>query len=63
MIHALESRFEDNDIESAFKVLNPTNMHSKQVGLVQSGYTEAELFCMWYGVKKKDERKRFAPSY
>jgi len=33
IIKALEACFQDNDIISAFKVLNPFNMPSKRVGL------------------------------
>ena len=29
----LEARFSDNGIISAFKILNPSNMHSKRVDL------------------------------
>ena len=46
VIRALESRFEDNDIVSAFKVLNPTNMPSRQVG--------SSLWAVW--CRKKNKR-------
>ena len=45
MILALESRFEDNDIISAFKVLNPINMPSRQVGLAHWGCAELKALC------------------
>ena len=47
---ALEARFSDNDIISAFSVLNPSNMPSKRVGLNSWGVTELELLLKRYGV-------------
>ena len=61
MILALEFRFEDNDIVSAFKVLNPTNMPSKQVGLAQWGCAELEALCRQYGVERKIRGKDLPP--
>lgn len=42
VIHALECRFEDNDLVSCFKILNPTSMPSRQVGLGQWGCAKVE---------------------
>ena len=50
--NALESRVEDNHIIATFKVLDPTNMHSKQVGLANWGVVELELLCIQYGVER-----------
>ena len=54
---ALEARFSDNDIISAFSVLNPSNMPSKRVGLNSWGVTELELLLKRYGVQKDLEGK------
>ena len=51
--NALESRFEDNHIIATFKVLDPTDMHSKQVGLANWGVVELELLCTQYRVERK----------
>ena len=37
MCNVLESTFEDNYIMTTFKVLGPSNMQSKQVGLINWG--------------------------
>jgi len=58
---ALEARFSDNDIISAFSVLNPSNMPSKRVGLNSWGVTELELLLKRYGVQKDLEGKIFSP--
>ena len=61
VILALESRFEDNDIISAFKVLNPINMPSRQVGLAQWGCVELKALCRQYGVERKIRGKDLPP--
>ena len=61
VIHALECRFEDNDIVSTFKVLNPTNMPSRQVGLAQWGCAEMEVLCGQYGVERNVRGKILPP--
>ena len=61
VILALESRFEDNDIINAFKVLNPTKMPSRQVGLAQWSCAELEALCWHYGVERKVRGKDLPP--
>ena len=38
---------------TTFKVLGPTNMPSKQVGLANWGVVELELLCGQYGVERE----------
>ena len=40
IIKALETRFHDNHLISAFKILNPSNMPSRRVGLASWGMTK-----------------------
>jgi len=61
VIYALEFKFKDNDIASAFKVLNPTNMPLSQVGKAQWGCSKLEVFCGQYGVERKIRAKDLPP--
>ena len=61
VIDALESRFEDNGIVSNFKVLNPTNMFSRQVGLSQWGCAKIEALIGQYGVERNVRGKILPP--
>ena len=45
----LDVRFVDNDRISCFKILNPTNMPSKQIGLQNMDVTELEKLLAHYG--------------
>ena len=46
----LDARFKDNDFISCFKVLNPTNMPSRQVGLQNWFVAELETLLAHFGV-------------
>lgn len=61
VIDALESRFEDNGIMNAFKVLNPCNMPSKSVGLGSWGVVDLEVLCSHYGKEQELNGKKFSP--
>jgi hypothetical protein len=47
---ALDARFCDNDLISCFKILNPTNMSSGQVGLQNWCIIELDTLLCNYGV-------------
>ena len=49
--NALEFRFEYNYIMTVFKMLGPTNMPSKQVGLANWRVVDLKLLCGQYGVE------------
>ena len=49
----LEARFSDNGIISTFKILNPSNMPSKRVGLNSWGVADLEVFLSHYALKKE----------
>jgi hypothetical protein len=59
--NVLECRFEDNHIMAAFKVLDPTNMPSKQVGLANWGMVDLELLCGQYGVEREIGGRKIPP--
>ncbi len=59
--NTLECRFEDNHIMAAFKVLGPTNMHSKQVGLANWEVIDLELLCGQYGVEHEIGGRKIPP--
>ena len=61
IIKALEARFHDNDINLALKILNPSNMPSRRVGLASWGVTEFELLLKHYGVQKEVGGKILPP--
>lgn len=58
---ALEVRFADNHIMDAFKVLGPTNMPTRQVGLASWGVQEMETLCAHYGVQREFHGKTLSP--
>ena len=57
----LEARFSDNDIISAFKILNPSNMPSKRVGLNSWGVADLEVLLSHYAVEKEIVGKILPP--
>jgi hypothetical protein len=59
--NTLEYRFEDNHIIIVFKVLDPTNMPSKQIGLANWGLVDLELLCGQYGVEHEIGRRKILP--
>jgi hypothetical protein len=50
---ALEIRFADNDVISAFKVLSPCNMPTRHVGLSSWGVVDLEKLCEHYGQNRE----------
>ena len=60
LCNALKCRFEDNHIMAAFKVLGPTNMPSKQVGLANWGWLNWSCYVanMELSVKLEEEKSR-----
>ena len=58
--NALESRFEDNHIMTILKILDPTTMPSKQIGLANlgRGVVDLELLCSQYGVECEIGRRK-----
>ena len=48
----LDARFQDNDLITCFKVLNPTNMPSRQVGLQNYFVAELESLLAHFGVDR-----------
>ena len=59
--NALESRFEDNHIMTAFKVLAPITMSSTQISLANWGVLDLELLCGQYEVKRKFGGRKIHP--
>ena len=57
----LAARFVDNDLISCFKILNPTNMPSKQIGLQNWGVVELEKLLAHYGHDRSQEGSKFPP--
>ena len=57
----LEARFSDNDIISAFKILNPSNMPSKKVGLNSWDVSNLEVLLKHYVVEKEIGGKTLPP--
>ena len=57
----LEARFQENHVISCFKVLNPCELPSRQVGLKSWGVTELEKICEHFGKEKIIGEKKFAP--
>ena len=57
----LEARFSDNGIISAFKILNPSNMPSKRVGLSSWSVTDLEVLLNHYAVEKEFGGKILPP--
>ena len=53
----LEVRFSDNGIIPAFKILNPSNMPSKRVGLNSWGVADLEVLLNHYAVQKEIDGK------
>ena len=51
--NCLEARFSDNDIISAFKILNPSNMPLKRVGLNSLDVADLEVLLSHYVVEKE----------
>ena len=49
---ALDARFCDNDLISYFKILNPTNMPSGQVGLQNWCVSKLDTLLCYYGVDR-----------
>ena len=45
----LENCFKDNDIVSCFKILNPVELPSRQVGMGNWGVLELEMLCNHFG--------------
>jgi transposase InsO family protein len=45
----LESYFKDNDVISCFKILSPTEMPSRPVGMASWDVTELEKLCTHFG--------------
>ena len=50
---ALENRFIDNDIIDCFKILSPTNLPQRQVGLSSYGVVQSDLLLKQYGEEKR----------
>ena len=57
----LEARFSDNGIISAFKILNPSNMPSKRVGLNSWGVADLEVLLNHYAMEKEIGGKTLPP--
>ena len=57
----LEARFSDNGIISAFKILNPSNMPSKRVGLNSWDVADLEVYLNHYAVGKEIGGKTLPP--
>ena len=58
----LDSRFIDNDLNSCFKILNPTNMPSRQIGLQNRGLVELKKLLAHYGHDRSQEGSNFPPT-
>ena len=56
----LEDRFQDNDMIGCFKILNPCELPSRQVGMKSWGVTELEKICDHFGKEKMIGEKKFA---
>jgi len=50
MCAGLNAQFQDNDIISCFKILNPSNMPSKQIGLQNWGVADLECLLAHFRV-------------
>ena len=59
VIDALETRFGDNGVIGCFKILSPSNMPVKQVGLRSWGVTELETILSHFGVDRAIGSKVF----
>ena len=57
----MEARFSDNGIISAFKILNPSNMPSKRIGLNSWGVVDLEVLLNHYALEKKIGGKILPP--
>ena len=57
----MEARFSDNGIISAFKILNPSNMPSKRIGLNSWGVADLEVLLNHYTVEKEIGGKTLPP--
>jgi len=55
----LESHFVNIEIIDAFKILNPSNMPTRQVGLVSWIFLEMNVSCGHYGHDFELHRKKF----
>ena len=58
---ALDARFCDNDLISCFKILNPTNMPSGQVGLQNWCVSELDTLLCHYGVDRSHGSFKLPP--
>jgi hypothetical protein len=57
----LAARFVDNDLVLCYKILNPTNMPSKHIGLQNWGVVELEKLLAHYGHDRSEEGSKFPP--
>ena len=57
----MEARFSDNGIILAFKILNPSSMPSKRVGLNSWGVADLEVLLNHYAVEKEIGGKTLPP--
>ena len=57
----LEARFSENGIISAFKILNPSNMPSKRVGLNSWDVADLEVLLSHYAMEKEIGGKTLSP--
>jgi len=56
---ALENHFVNNESIKAFKILNPSNMLTRQVGLASWDFLELGILCGHYGQDLELYRKEF----
>lgn len=59
--NGLDAQFTNNDLISCFKILNPTNMPSRQVGLQNWCVTELDSLLSHYGVDRSYGGFSFPP--
>ena len=57
----LDARFVDNNLITCYKILNPTNMPSKQIGLQNWGVIELEKLLTHYGYDRSQEGLKYPP--